>query len=302
VTFEELLVKYIYQNKKLSLEGFGTVTLTSAVPDAEMIHKNRHIPVEGLSFEHNFRTTTDDNFVAFFAQQKGKIKPLAMSDIESHLQLARQLLNIGNPYIVDGIGSFEKQNNGSVLLVPGFYAVPFSDNTALPGRLKERAEAPPERRRGEEPEAGSGGLSNNVKRALILVLTILIVAVAGWFIWSKFVGDPASNTTPVTPSSDTVSVLPAGLIPATDTNAAVQQTSATAIPKWKAYFRQITEKQDALKKFKMYAGNKTVMMETADSVTFKLYVLIESPVADTARKVDSLSKFFARSVRIEPAN
>ena len=67
MTFEELLVKYIYQNKRVSLEGFGIVTLTGAVPDAETIHKNRHIPVEGVSFEHNLKAITDENFVTFFA-------------------------------------------------------------------------------------------------------------------------------------------------------------------------------------------------------------------------------------------
>lgn len=296
MTFEELLVKYIYQNKKVSLEGFGTVTLSGAVPDTEMIHKNRHIPVDGVSFEHNLKALTDENFVTFFAQQKGKIKPLAMSDIESHLQLARQLMNIGNPYQVDGLGSFEKQNNGSVLLLPGHYIVPFGDNMALPGRMKERAEAPPEKRRSEEPASGSGGLSNDAKKILILVATVLIVVIAGWFIWSKFMG-PTGSSIPAVPTTDTLK--PIG---AADTPAAVQPTAAPAVPKWKAYFRQITEKQDALNKFRVYAGNKTVMMETTDSVTFKLYVLLDSPVADTARKKDSLSKFFARPVRLEPAN
>lgn len=298
MTFEELLVKYIYQHKKVSLEGFGTVTLSAAVPDTEMIHKNRHIAVEGISFEHNLKAVTDENFVVFFAQQKGKIKPLAMSDIESHLQLARQLMNIGNPYQVDGLGSFEKQNNGSVLLLPGHYIVPFGDNMALPGRMKERAEAPPEKRRSEEPASGSSGLSNDAKKILILVATVLIVLIAGWFIWSKFAGNQTGSNIPAIPSAD--SVRPIG---SADTPATSLQPSATAVvPQWKAYFRQITEKQDALAKFKAYSANKTVMMETADSVTFRLYVLIESPVSDTTKKIDSLKGIFVRPIKLERAN
>jgi uncharacterized protein YxeA len=302
VTFEELLVKYIYQNKKVSLEGFGTVLLTAAVPDTETINKNRHIPIEGLQFEHNLRAQTDDSFVAFYAQQKGKIKPLALSDIESHLQLARQLINIGNPYVVDGLGSFEKQNNGSVLLIPGYYYSPQSSHAPLPGKLKERVDVSDKRREIEEENEG-GGLSPAVKKVLIGIVTVLLIAIAGWFIWSKF-AESTTNTEPtaVTPSIDSNDLvkIDSPSINADSTNITTPVTAENSLPKWKAYFRQITEKEDALRKFKMYAGNKTVMMETDDSVTFRLFVIIDSPISDTARKVDSLRRFFARNVRLEP--
>ena len=140
MTFEQLLVKYLYQHKKVSLQGFGTVTLNSNIPDAELIHKNRQIPIEGAVFEPNIKAHTDENFVIFFSQQRGKIRPLAESDIESHLQLAKQLMNIGKPYEVEGLGIFAMQKDGSVILQPGQYAVTFADNAGQPTRLRERTE------------------------------------------------------------------------------------------------------------------------------------------------------------------
>lgn len=299
MTFEQLLVKYFYQHKKVSLQGLGTITLASSVPDAETIHKNRYIKVEGISFDYNLKSNTDEAFISFFAQQRGKIKPLAESDIESHLQLVRQLINIGNPYEVAGMGSFEKQNNGSVQLTPGYYVVPTADGVGQPGKLKERADIPDKRRIDEEEP--SGGISANTKKLLVAVLAVLILIVAGWFVWG-FIANKSSETNVSAVSGDsnqavvdTPVVIKDSSVPSTP----VQATSSSGVVQWKAYFRHITDKQDALKKFKFYVGNPTVKMETSDSVSFHLYVQFESAVADTAFKRDSLRKFFARPVTLE---
>lgn len=296
MTFEQLLVKYLYQHKQVSLQGFGTVTLKSSVPDPEMIHKNRQIPIEGISFDYNMKALTDEPFVLFYSQQRGKIKPLAISDIESHLQLAKQLMNIGKPYEVDGLGIFAMDKNSNVVLHPGNYAI-IADNAQQPGRLKERTE----QQEKNEAEASGSGLSTNVRKGLLVAGILLLLVVAGWFIWSKFVSttpeaggagstvDSLQQQNTVTPTQDTL----------------VQQTAPATVAadttQWRAYFRTFAGKEKLNTMLRLYEKYHP-LVETTDSTDFKLYVIIKSPVADTASKVDSLSKVFLRPVNLEKIN
>lgn len=297
MNFEQLLVKYLYQHKQLSLQGFGIITLNSSVPDAEMINKNKHIPIEGVSFASNPKAQTEEGFVQFFSQQKGKIKPLAESDIESHLQLARQLMNIGKPYEVEGLGMFAMHKDGSMVLHVGHYTVPAADPSGQPGRLRERTEQ--EQR--EDAEESGGGIGPGARKALIAAGIILLVAVGGWFIWSKMQGEKAAplqgNSSSVVPV-DSLNDL-ADTVPATKPVSATQPAADTT-PVWKAYFRTFTgrERLEAMKHLYL-KYDSAVQVETPDSSVFRMYVLVKKPTADTAGLTDSISKVFQRPVTLE---
>jgi hypothetical protein len=293
VTFEQLLVKYLYQHKQLSLQGYGTVTLKSSVPDAEMIHKNRQIPIEGISFDYNMKALTDEEFVLFYSQQRGKIKPLAVSDIESHLQLAKQLMNIGKPYEIEGLGIFAMQNNGNVVLHPGNYTVLSTDTSPHPGRLKERTE----HQEKTEADASGSGLGAGVRKGLLVVGILLALGAAGWFIWSKFVSDKQDNSV-VVPTVDSLQQQNA-VTPVQDSIAQQPvQPVVTDTTKWRAYFRSFTGKERINTMLRLYEKHNP-LLETTDSTLFKLYVVVNSPLADTASKIDSLSKVFLRPVTLE---
>ena len=289
MTFEQLLVKYLYQHKKVSLQGFGTVTLNSNVPDIELIHKNRQIPIEGVIFDPNIKATTDENFVLFFSQQRGKIRPLAESDIESHLQLAKQLMNIGKPYEVEGLGIFAMQKDGSVVLQPGQYAVTFADN-AGPARLKERTE----QQEKTEAEASGSAIGSGARKVLIAAAILLGVLVIGWFIWSKMVNKPSENTASGVPASDT-----AQSVKLLQDSLATPPVSTEPLPVWRAYFRSFTGKEHLPNMVRLYQKYDSVKIETADSTTFRMYVVFQSLVADTAFKADSLNKLFLRPISLE---
>ncbi|CAN5457971.1 hypothetical protein BH10BAC3_BH10BAC3_29650 [soil metagenome] len=293
MTFEQLLVKYIYQHKQVSLQGFGTVSLSSNIPDIELVNKNRQIPIEGAAFVPNIKGHTDENFVLFFAQQRGKIKPLAASDIESHLQLAKQLMNIGKPYEIEGLGIFAMQKDGSVVLQPGHYAVPFADNAGQPARLKERTE----QQEKTEAEASGSGLGVAARNTLIAVAVILALGVAGWFVWSKMVNDkaPETNTSSVVAdTTQTVTALKDSLV--------VQAPLTDGIASWRAYFRTFTGKQRVPALKQLYENYDSVNIETPDSINFRMYIVVKGKIADTTLIVDSLTKVFLRPVTLEKQN
>lgn len=293
VTFEQLLVKYLYQHKHVSLQGFGSVTLTATIPDSDLIHKNRQIAVEGASFEYNNKALTDEEFVNFFSQQRGKIKPLAISDIESHLQLAKQLMNIGKPYEVEGLGLFALKKDGTMELIPGNYTIPVADNSFQPGRLRERTE----QQEKNEAETASNGISSGFKKGLLIFAVLIALGMAGWFIWSQFLAvEPESAiTNPVEDSIQQANAL------AALQDSLMQQAQKDSL-QWRAYFRSFVGKERVNSLLKLYNQNPDVKVETTDSTNFRLYILLESPVSDTAFKIDSLKKIFLRPITLEKVN
>jgi hypothetical protein len=294
VTFEQLLVKYLYQNKSVSLQGFGTITLNSNVPDLDVISKNRQIPIEGASFVSSTKAQTDEEFVKFFSQQKGKIKPLAESDIESHLQLARQLMNIGKPYEVEGLGIFAMNKDGGMVLQTGHYSLPSTEAAVQPARLRERTE----QQERQDAEEATSAMSSGARKALIGSGIVLLLLVIGWFIWSKMAGETAPPVQPVTNTgvaSDTLGTVQDSV----STVISIQHPDDT-IPVWKAYFRTFNGKERIEAMQRLYSRyDSAVQVETADSSSFRMYVLVKKPTADTALLLDSLSKVFQRSITLE---
>jgi hypothetical protein len=294
VTFEQLLVKYLYQNKSVSLQGFGTITLNSNVPDLDVISKNRQIPIEGVSFISSTKSQTDEEFVKFFSQQKGKIKPLAESDIESHLQLARQLMNIGKPYEVEGLGIFAMNKDGGMVLQSGHYSLPSTEAAVQPARLRERTE----QQERQDAEEATSAMSSGARKVLIGSGVVLLLLVIGWFIWSKMNPEtpaPVQQTTNTGVASDTLGTVQDSV----STVTALQQPGDT-IPVWKAYFRTFNGKERIEAMQRLYSKyDSAVQVETADSTSFRMFVLVKKPTADTALLIDSLSKVFLRSITLE---
>jgi hypothetical protein len=292
VNFEQLLVKYLYQQKQLSLQGFGTITLNNSVPDADIISKNKQIPIEGVSFLHNTKAVTDPGFVQFFSQQKGKIKPLAESDIESHLQLAKQLMNIGKPYEVEGLGMFAIKQDGSIVLHVGHYSMPANDTGVQSMRMKERTQEDEKR----EVEQDGGGIGNGVKKAAIAIAVILVLLAGGWFIWSKI-----KPQTEAPPLKETIGLVNADTVPLPiDTAVKPLLPAADSAPVWKAYFRTFKGSfwVDSMK-IRYRRLDTALHIETLDSNTFRLFLLVKKPVADTARLKDSLENVLKRVVTLE---
>lgn len=300
MTFEQVLVKYLYQHRQLSLQGIGVITLSQNPPDAEFIQKNKHLPIEGISFMDDPRTGIDDGFVSYFSEQRGKIKSLAISDIESHLQLARQMINIGNPYEMPGIGAITKQKDGKLILHPGYYVIPTGVLDPQAGKLRERFSEEE-----EKDEESSTGISKNTRGTLIALLAVLVLGLGGWLIWKKM-KTPAAETAVIAADSNTA--VPSSTPIDSLTTPAQQATPVAVNPpadsttsyNWKAYFRSFANKTTALEKMKLYKTYTTpVYMETSDSVNFKAYVLVKSTLADTASKRDSLGRFYGAPVKLE---
>ena len=110
-----LLAQYLYANKKLDLPGIGTFHLDpSVVIDPESDKNTKAEPISGIQFDYNTSIKENTDLTDYIAAKSGKIKALAAADLDSHLWLGQQFLNIGKPFVLDGIGQLTKTQAGGL--------------------------------------------------------------------------------------------------------------------------------------------------------------------------------------------
>ena len=105
---EQLIVQYLYNSKKVSIENIGTFTITPNVSIPIDLDKDSALPEGAIQFDYNNKQDKDKGLIEFIVQQSHKILPLATSDLESYSLLANQFLNLGKPLVIEGIGTLQK--------------------------------------------------------------------------------------------------------------------------------------------------------------------------------------------------
>lgn len=303
MTFEQILLLYIYQHKKISLNLFGTIELEGTIPEPDVIRKDRHLPVEGLKFTFDPHVVTDEAFVHFYASEKGRIIPLSASDIDLHLSMAKQIVNIGNPFDIVGVGKIVKMDNGKLTMIPGIFTIPPISGSGRPAVLRERVQAPPLPKGERDKIRENSTLNLKPAQLLAIIGSVLGVVILIWAIF-KFIipqmkaGQPEPGV--ATQSIDSGLNVPETMASDTPTNSAIVPLDSAALLSWKAYIGQTNNRnfaEERLRRYKSYGHN--VLLEIPDSNNFKIYITLQSSLADTSRQRDSLAKFFAYPVKLE---
>ena len=115
-----LLAQFLYSHKRLDLQGIGSFFLDpSIVIENDQSRQTRQPQPEGISFENNPSIRESPELIGFISSQTGKMKALASADLQSHLELAQQFLNIGKPFLLEGIGNLVKVRTGVYEFKPG---------------------------------------------------------------------------------------------------------------------------------------------------------------------------------------
>jgi hypothetical protein len=97
----KVIARYFYQSQQMNIKGLGSF---SGVPGSS----ETEIAANGINFTYNPKVETDDALVSFIVQETGKMKPLAISDLDSFVEDGKQLLNIGKPFYIEGLGAVQK--------------------------------------------------------------------------------------------------------------------------------------------------------------------------------------------------
>lgn len=292
---EQLIVQYLYINKKVTLQGIGTFKLDPSVvlPNENDKDKDFVMPENAFQFEYNLKAVEDDGLVNYIVQHTRKILPLASADLDSYAILAKQFLNIGKPLLIEGVGTIQKNQSGDYQFIPGVFITPKIDD--IPKQLREK--------RDESVSFESEARVNNSRRNLIIAITVLVIILSGLGIYYAVTNSQRSETVPLATeepvadtSSNNTTIMDTSSKTATDTSAKVTITP-TALPAGGNNFKIVLKAyptselaQKAFKRLTTY-GHKLVVIKV-DSVNYELAMPFKTPLTDTARAKDSLKVFF----------
>jgi hypothetical protein len=292
-----LLAQYLYSHKRLDLPGIGSFTLVPSTPTEN--DRQKQTVAEIVNFENNPAIQQVPELISFISEKTGKMKALAISDLESHLELVQQFLNISKPYTIEGIGTLVKTTHGELEFTPG---------PLVPEKERQREPA------GKETHSHTKNDSTDAKYQKFLaspaektawkrpVIALLIICGIGLAIWGGYTistqhSTPQLAETPVvetTPAVDTLAVIPA------DTVAIKKEV---VIDNYK-FVLEVAQANRAFKRYNQLKQTnlaRVVQMETADSVQYKLFVMLPAST-DTTRAIDSLTVFLGKKVYIEHQN
>lgn len=291
VKITSLLAQYLYTNHRLDLPGIGTFLLDPSAISSLENTKQRSAVLEGVSFESNPQISEVHGLVAFISSQTGKMKALAQADLESHIQLVDQFLNIGKPFTFEGIGTLVRKKQGEYEFTPLAIATEkikeYKIKEPAPVSLEESSAQYESFLAAPKTRIGWG------KPAIaLLVLAGLGLAIWGGYTISR---KAASNDITVIPENITT---PRPAVAVVDTIPVKKDT----VTDYK-YVLQVSPMKTAFRRYNQLRTNQwNVKMETSDSVSYKLYLLLPRASADTTHILDSLTAMTGKKVYIEAQN
>jgi hypothetical protein len=292
---EPLLVQHFYNTKQVSLQGVGTFRLSPdfvmpAATDKEMV-----MPTDTISFEYNLKTPQDEALIDYIVQQTRKIRPLAASDLESYTMLGSQFLNIGKPFIIEGIGMLEKNQPGAYqFFQQGQFITTKPDEVQAP--LREKS---------EEAVSFSGNTRPTVnKKKVVTVIGVLAVtalaAIGAWFFLIKekppttpvVKTEPAPVITPVTSTADTIKTDTAkAALPVRPDSLSLKPVINTGNYTFKVVIKNYNSLATAQKAYnRLTSYGYQLLLYTTDSITYKVAMPFTRPLSDTLYTKDSVRK------------
>lgn len=310
--FDDYLAAYLYENKSLKLEGIGTFILDDKVRILGEQEKEAYHPIEGLAFHYNSRSGTDENIIIFLVKRLGKIEPLIRSDLEYYLSNIKQLLNIGNPYTIDGIGTLNKNNEGIFEFTPGYFL------HAKETHHKKETHYKKESTDHNYPKKTPSSANRVFLIILIAVLALSALGGIGWGVFNFIKNQPPSDDlTRQQGYIDTIAQEIDTIIPKNDTGTLNKNTLqppplTTTKPigthsdsvNYKMIFEITKSKEraksrtDQLNNLQSYTQYDSIPIN--DSVAYyRLFLRMKIPAADSARVKDSLQIFFGQKIFME---
>jgi hypothetical protein len=305
-----LLTQYLYEYKKLNLPGIGSFVLDPATIIPEEPEKTPHETIKGLEFSYILVEKPDSELIDFIRLHTGKMKPLAEADLESDLTLGIQLLNIGKPFYLDGIGAIVKTQDAKYEFTPGEYVSTKKNDPEAEKKEKhdKRKSVFEEQHDNYEPQ------TNSLRKVLVVLGVIGGLVLIGWGGYTLYKKNTyPENTNPTVPTvrdtttikTDTSSVTEAAPVKTDSVQQKKVVTPATVkVSKDSTLYKFVilatNKKYKALKRYEQLLGYQLkIKMETKDSSFFKLYFAFPAFPKDTIRIKDSLNLVYATKVFIE---
>jgi hypothetical protein len=300
----QLLVQYLYTNRKMSLPGLGVFTLDKSVVLPDENDRNLHSTPNAVQFQNANIVAAEKELIAFICENTGKIKPLAISDLDSYLNLGTEMLNIGKPFYLEGIGTITKNKTGKFDFSPGEYSLIRETSSSADHEKKKVYAKDKKQQITAAPVQSRTGL-----KILAFISALVIVGLGGWMMYKKNstagsenLGDTNSTVQQLNPVAtdtikqetlrkDTARILPTDI---PHPVATVKEGKT-----YKFIILVTNDKQRAMKRYNQLIGyNLKAHYYHLDS-TYKVFFQFPALARDTIHIKDSLSKEYANGVTIE---
>lgn len=290
---EQLFVQYLYLRKKVTLQGIGTFTLDPAVvlPAGNDKDKDFVMPENAIQFEYDLKAEEDPGLVKYIVEHTSKILPLASADLDSYAMLAKQFLNIGKPLVIEGVGTVQKNQQGTYQFTPGQFITPKIDD--YPKQLREK--------RDESVSFESETKTDNSRRNLLAVIFGLLIILSGLGIYYFFTDKKPNEAAP---RESTEELINTATTDTTKTDTTILKSIDTAVniaaPLIKtdssSFKIVIKSYKDSIAANKAYTRLRTyghkLQVIKVDSLKYELAMPFKTPLSDTLRARDSLRRFF----------
>jgi hypothetical protein len=299
-----LIAKYLQEFKTVNIEGFGKFFIDGNAAYAEASEKNA--PVNPIQYEYSPGLVTDSAFIDYVIKETGKIRPLAIADLETYISLAKQLLNISKPFVIDSVGTLTKVTAGHYEFTPGNYEPPkINTDNERDRKLRQAKEVSREteirysKSYDGEPKANNKALIKKVLGALTL---LLLLGAAGWAVY-HFIINKETNKPTATVQSRTD-----GKPEDTSTTSKKDTTNLTQTAKpmvkdslGRVEYKAVIKIADSINAYERYNGlkkiDKPAVIYKADANNFKVAILLKALPQDTARVADSIHTYYLQGTK-----
>ena len=289
-----LLAEFLYTNRKLQLAGIGIFLFDGTIDPLDETSKTtkNNSPV-GISFESNSSLPEDSELISFISRQTGKMKALASSDLQSYMDSVTEFLNIGNPFQIEGIGTLVKIKHGQYFFTPGNM---FTEKSQSRG-MKELAVTSST----EDTFTGYDNSRNEIfnssfiiSKLIVVVLFVAGIAIAvggGYTIYKR-------NESRILLSQQIQPESPADTSSPQLTSTVTEQVAVPALPNlpkgsYKFIYETTTSKERALKRYQVVNKlDSSIQLETKDSVTFKIFIILPATPGDSSLVKESLQAWY----------
>ena len=277
-----VLAEYLYQNKRLDLPGIGTFLFTPTTFTGDDNNKQ-----SSIKFEADHLVSESPELINFISTKTGKMKALAAADLDSHLELAQQFINIGNPFLFEGIGSLVKTKSGQYEFSPEIIA---NEKTKeFKGKEITSTSSTENSFTDYNNILSPKKIKTNWQKPVILLLILIGVGLAIWGGYTLSKKRVSKNNTVSVPQKTEEE------ISQPDTTTIAKKVDSIVVEKPRVssgnykFVVEVAAKERGLHRYDMLKGfGLDVQMETKDSVDFKLFFLLPAAAKDTARIIDSL--------------
>lgn len=300
---QEILSQYLYKEKSLTLPGLGRFDLNPSVNIYDL--KEEGWPADTISFTTDRNAVVEEGLLQFLIQQTGKMKPLAMSDLESYVSNGMQLINIGKPFPIKGIGSINKTKDNQYTFEQGSPALEKIDSINT-DHVRDRTVLA----EGEKEIDFSHEERKSSKKPIIILGIIVALVLVGWAVYlaiPKKDKEPEPEATlveQVTPVDTTAQQPDTAVIVAQDSLAPVTPPAVVDPSSLKLVIETATTKSKADARIAFHkTRGRELSLNIKDSSTYQLILLVQKSLSDSSKVKDSLRNWYGIKAQVvKPGN